>query len=516
MPQASPRRARLRAPGSPWLHAAAAALALLTAAQGRAFDFEDVASRAMKLATHAYEDPAGSVPRWLLDIHYDEWRDIRFRPDRALWRDLKLPFTVQFFHAGLFYDRTIRVNAVTPAGVSPVKFSPDQFDYGKNEFGGRVPQDLGYAGFRLHYPIKTRTYQDEVIVFLGASYFRAVGRDQGFGLSARGLAIDTAMPFGEEFPWFREYWLVQPKPGAKELTLYAMLDSPSATGAYRFVVTPGVETKVDVMLRVFARDSIAKIGIAPLTSMFFHGENSTGPFDDYRPEVHDSDGLLVKSSTGEWIWRPLENPRALSATSFQLQNPRGFGLIQRDRNLDHYQDFEARPDLRPSAWVEPHGDWGNGRVELIEIPTRRDINDNVVTYWVPETSPAPGKPLSLAYAMYWYGDDPKRPPGGRVVATRRDSGTFPNARRIVVDFEGPRLSALPADAVVQGVLSSGTGPGHPQAEILEQQVIRNPVTGGWRLVFNVRPPGDEPIELRAFLRYRDDVMTETWSYLLVP
>jgi glucans biosynthesis protein len=219
------------------------------AGPSHAFGFDDVAARAMQLATHAYEDPSGRVPRWLLDIRYDEWRDIRFRPERALWRDRGLPFTVQFFHAGLFYDRTIELHTVTPKGVAPVRFSPDQFDYGKNEFGGRVPQDLGYAGFRLHYPIKTRAYQDEVIVFLGASYFRAVGRDQGFGLSARGLAIDTALPSGEEFPWFREYWLVEPTLKSEQITLYALLDSPSATGAYRFVISPGVQTRVDVTLR---------------------------------------------------------------------------------------------------------------------------------------------------------------------------------------------------------------------------------------------------------------------------
>jgi glucans biosynthesis protein len=492
------------------------ATTLVADAPARAFDLDDVAAHAMKLATHAYEDPAGSVPKWLLGIRYDEWRDIRFRPDRALWKSERLPFHVQFFHAGLFYDRTVRLNVVRKDGVAPIEFSPDLFDYGKNDFGGRVPQDLGFAGFRLHYPIKTRAYFDEVIVFLGATYFRAVGRDQGFGLSARGLAIDTASPSGEEFPWFREFWLVEPRPNAKELTLFALLDSPSATGAYRFVVAPGPETRVDVELRVFARREIRKLGIAPLTSMFFHGENSVGYFDDYRPEVHDSDGLLIHAGTGEWIWRPLENPGALRVTSFQMQNPKGFGLVQRDRDPDHYQDLEARPDLRPTVWVAPTGDWGNGHVELVEIPTRDDTNDNVVSYWVPDGPPTPDSPLELAYSMYWYGENPGRPPGGRAVATRRDSGTFENARRLVVDFEGPALKALPAEAVVQGVLATGDPGGQRRAEVLDQQVTHNPTTGGWRLVFQVRPPDDDPIELRAFLRYGEDVLTETWSYLLVP
>ena len=507
----APRLARKRAP------AFALACLLFAAAPAFAFGFDDVALRAQKLATHSYEDPVGKVPRWLLDLRYDAWRDIRFRPDRALWRDRGLPFSVQFFHLGLFYDRAVAINVVTPKGVEPLRFSPDMFNYGKNDFASRIPQDLGFAGFRLHYPIKTKSYQDEVIVFLGASYFRAVGRDLGFGLSARGLAIDTALPSGEEFPWFREYWLVEPDKRATSLTLYALLDSPSATGAYRFVVTPGVETRVDISLRVFARDKLAKVGIAPITSMFFHGENTEAHFHDYRPEVHDSDGLLISSDSGEWIWRPLENPSALSVTSFALQNPRGFGLVQRDRNLDHYQDLEARPDLRPSTFVAPKGDWGGGRVELVELPTKVDTNDNVVCYWVPDVLPSPTSPLSLAYSLSWYGDDPKRPPGGRVVATRRDSGTFPSARRLVVDFDGPALRALPDNAVVQGVVSVAGGPeAQHRAELLEQQMIRNPVTGGWRLVFQIRPQDDDPIELRAFLRHGENVLTETWSYLLKP
>ena len=371
-------------------------LVACAAQTARAFGLEDVAKRAKQLAASAYADPRGNVPRWLLDLNYDQYRDIRFRPERALWHDRKLPFSVQFFHPGFFYDRTVIIHVVSGSGaVSPVNFSPDQFDYGRNNFEGRVPQDLGYAGFRIHYPIKSTSYHDEVAAFLGASYFRAVGRDQVYGLSARGVAINTALSSGEEFPWFREFWLVQPAPGAQELTLYALLDSPSATGAYRFVVAPGPQTHVDVEMRLFPRTPLGKLGIAPLTSMFLHGENGAGEVADYRPEVHDSDGLLVSASSGEWLWRPLQNPQDLSVTSFELVSPRGFGLVQRDRDFDHYQDIEARPDLRPSAWVQPKGEWGAGRVELVEIPTRNDTNNNIVAYWVPQATASTNTPVSL-------------------------------------------------------------------------------------------------------------------------
>jgi glucans biosynthesis protein len=484
-----------------------------SAAQG--FGLDQVAERARELASRPYEDPRGQVPSWLLELSYDQWRQIRFRPELAAWADRKLPFTVQFFHPGLFYDRSVRVNEVDASGVRPLAFTPEGFDYGGNEFASRVPQDLGFAGFRLHHPLKRGDYQDELIVFLGASYFRAVGRNLGYGLSARGVAVDTALPRGEEFPWFREFWLVRPTASAREIELFALLDSERLTGAYRFVATPGEQTRVRVELRLYFREPVEKLGIAPLTSMFLRGENSVDGLLDFRPETHDSDGLLVASGTGEWIWRLLDNPDRLRVSSFALDSTRGFGLLQRDRNFDHYQDLEARPDLRPSVWMTPVGEWGAGRVELVQIPTRSDVNDNVVAYWVPgRPQPPRGEAMDYAYELVWYGEDSRWPPAGRAVSTRRDRGSHEDAWRLVVDFEGPGLAELPADAVLQGVVTVGTREG--EGELIEQQVIPNEVTGGWRLVFQVRPSGGSPLELRAFLRRGEDVLTETWSYLLEP
>jgi glucans biosynthesis protein len=491
------------------------AVQAVAAAPAAGFGLADVAKRAEALARDAYRDPHGGVPDWLLQISYDQWRDIRFRPEQALWRGARTPFEVQFFHPGLFYDRTVKVHVVDAQGVRAVAFSPSQFDYGRNDFASRVPQDLGFAGFRVHFPIKKPDYKDEVIVFLGASYFRAVGRDQAYGLSARGLAIDTALPSGEEFPWFREFWLVRPAPQARELELYALLDSPRATGAYRFVVSPGEQTLVDVEARVFLREAVEKIGIGPLTSMFFFGENTPERPVDFRPEIHDSDGLLLHDGSGEWLWRPLENPRTLSVSAFRLTSPKGFGLLQRDRDFDHYQDLETRQETRPSAWVAPRGDWGPGRVELIEIPTQQDIHDNVVAFWVPDAAPAKGVPIEFAYRLSWYGDDPGRPPGGRAVATRHDRGTYEDTHRFVIDFEGEKLAALPPETVLRGVVTVVPAGGDP-GELLEQVVIHNPVTKGWRLILQVRPRGGDPLELRAFLQHGEDTLTETWTTLLKP
>ncbi|MGH7288168.1 MAG: glucan biosynthesis protein G [Myxococcota bacterium] len=479
-----------------------------------AFDLDDVAKQAKAMAGESFRDPRGEVPGWLLEIGYDQWRDIRFRTDRALWADRGLPFEAQFFHPGLYYDRVVRVHEVDASGVHEVPFSPDLFDYGRNEFASRVPQGLGFAGFRLHYPLKRRDYRDELIVFLGASYFRALGREHVYGLSARGLAIDTALPSGEEFPFFRAFWLVRPKPGAREVVIYALLDSPSVTGAYRFAVRPGEQTVIDVEARLFFRRAVAKLGLGPLTSMFFFGEGDSKPRPDYRPEVHDSDGLLIAERSGEWIWRPLQDPRRLRVSAFQSPSPVGFGLLQRDRAFDHFQDLETHQEQRPSAWVAPKGGWGPGHVELVEIPTDSERHDNIVSYWVPARREGSVEPLRFAYELRFYSDDTTLPPGGRAVATRRDRGTRDDSYRYVVDFEGPGLRSIPEEIVLQGVVSSRSPDG--DAEVIEQQVQKNPVTGGWRLEFQVRPRGSAPVDLRAFLRRGEQTLTETWVETLEP
>jgi glucans biosynthesis protein len=482
------------------------------AAAAATFAFEDVTERARQLAAKPFEDPQGKVPSWLLKLNYDQWRDIRFRKDQALWRETG-PFQVQFFHPGLYYDRPVKMNVVDAKGPKPLEFSPNQFDYGKNDFASRVPQKLGYAGFRVHYPIKRRDYPDEVIVFLGASYFRALGKDHVFGLSARGVAIDTAESHGEEFPFFKEFWLVRPARNARDMVIFALLDSPSLAGAYRFLVSPGEETVVKVDCMLFPRQEVRKLGIAPLTSMFFHGENTVRHFDDFRPEVHDSDGVLLHLAGGEWLWRPLDNAPALHVSGLQAENLGGFGLLQRDREFAHYQDLETRSDLRPSVWIEPQGEWNAGRVEVVEIPTDSDSNDNVVAYWVPKRQPKPGEPSAFSYTMHWYSDDSGRPPGGRVLSTRRDGGTVKNAQRFVIDFVGKKLASIPADRVLRGVVTIAGGA--DAAELLEQHVVKNDVTGGWRLSFQILPKKREPIELRAFIDQGGETLSETWSYALV-
>ena len=493
-----------------------AAAALAFAASAGAFDFEDVARRASALAAQSYKAPRNELPKALKDLSYDEYRDIRFRPARSLWRSANLPFEVQLFHPGLFYDKPVRIFEIVAGIPREVKFDPELFDYGKNNLDKAALRNAGFAGFRLHFGLNTPKYKDEVLVFQGASYFRALGKDQRYGLSARGLAVDTALASGEEFPRFTEFWIVRPDAQAKEITIYALLDSESVAGAYRFVVRPGNETATLVKARIFLRKNVAKLGIAPLTSMYFFGENQPrAPARDYRPEVHDSDILLVQAGTGEWITRPLVNPKRLLVTSFALTNPMGFGLMQRDRLYDNYQDLEARYELRPSAWIEPRGNWGKGRIELVQIPTPDETNDNIVAFWVPDDIPAPRAPLDFEYRIRWQKNAETRPPLAWVAQTRRGHGYTRQADPsigFVIDFEGPALKDIPADAKIESVVTvDGNG------DIVENHAYRNDVTGGFRLRLRVKAIDDKkPVEMRAFLRGGDTTLTPTWSYILPP
>lgn len=501
---------------APYARLACRGLALwLPAAAALAFGFDDVATRAKQLAATSYQEPRKNISGTLASLSYDQYRDIRYQRDKSYWHDAALPFELAFFHQGRDFDSPVKINEVVGKRVHAVKFDPKAFHYGANAITPKDVIDLGFAGFRVHYPVNTSSYKDEVLVFLGASYFRAVGKGQVYGLSARGLAIDTALNSGEEFPRFVEFWIERPHAADKNLTLYALLNSRRATGAYRFVLKPGTDTGMEVKARLFLRENVAKLGIAPLTSMYFFGENQRAQVEDYRPEVHDSDGLSIQSGTGEWIWRPLVNPRRLLVTSFALNNPLGFGLMQRDRGFGSYEDLEAHYESRPSAWVEPKGDWGAGRIELIQIPTPDETNDNIVAFWVPDTPPKPGQPYDVEYRLLWQKDADRRPPLAWATQTRRGHGWLRKADDSIalsVDFEGPALKNLPRDARVEAVVSTDTN-----ARLIEVNTYRNAASGGWRMTTRlVRNDDKKPVELRGYLRNANNTLSETWSYILPP
>lgn len=477
------------------------------------FNFEILRARAKELAAKPPAAPRGEVPEWLKKLSYDDLRKIEFDGRRSLWFREKRPFQVQFLHPGFLLKDMVQISEVRGGIARPIAFQKDLYQY-RGVSAGEIPDGMGFAGFRVMYPLGgVGTPHNEVGAFAGASYFRFLPKGAHYGLSARGLALDTAEPTPEEFPRFTEFWLEEPAANATSMTVYALLESESVTGAYRFSIAPGASTVMQVKATIFARKNAKVFGVAPLTSMFWHGENSNSPTRDFRPEVHDSDGLLLHTGAGEWIWRPLQNPRGVRTSAFSDENPRAFGLLQRDREFENYQDLEAEYHARPSTWVEPMGKWGRGAVRLVEIPTTTEFDDNVVAFWVPEKLPSPGEPIEVEYRLHWFLDQ-IAPPAGFVRATRHGKTAYyePGMERFVVDFDGKQLQGLKADAKLEPVVSVGTG-----ATLNHASIQKNAINGTWRVAFTIKPDGSgRPVELRCHVKRGTDALTETWSYLWQP
>ncbi|TNE35687.1 MAG: glucans biosynthesis protein [Alphaproteobacteria bacterium] len=480
--------------------------------------YETVAEKARALAGKPYTAPPEIPSDKLGNLTYEDFQKIRFRKEAALWHDQAL-FEVQFFHPGFLYKSPVIINTLEDGKVAPIPFRKSSFRYDGEGVEDKVPDDLGYAGFRIQYPLNSPGYKDELAVFLGASYFRLLARNQYYGLSARGLAVDTALPKGEEFPAFREFWLVKPARDATSMTLFALLDSPSVTGAYRFIITPGTRTVVDVDTALFQRDEGHQIGIAPLTSMFLYGENSTRRFDDFRPEVHDSDGLLMYTGSDEWIWRPLTNPKKLSVSAFMDNNPRGFGLLQRDRNYNNYLDFETHYHRRPSLWIEPTGKgWGKGSVHLVEIPSNEEVNDNIVAFWVFDSPLSADQATRLSYRMTSLDRVEETNHLAHVLRTRTGWGGVPgtkppapkSVRRFMIDFQGGDLASLNPEQPVKPEYETTNG------KIDDLVLHKLPGTDIWRLSFRLQGAKELLADMRVFLTLRGKRLTETWSYLYEP
>lgn len=429
---------------------------------------------ARNLASKPFAPPEEKVPDALKDLTYDQYRSIRFLPERAAWRSEKLPFEVQFFHRGFFYKNRVDIYEVAGGRAVPIRYRRDDFAFGDNI--GQVPEaDLGFAGFRIHAPINRPDYYDEVCAFLGASYFRAVAKGETYGLSARGLSIDTGESKGEEFPFFKAFWLEKPAPGATSVVVHALLDSKSATASYRFTIRPGAPTVFDVEMSLYPRIELQHAGLAPMTSMFFFGPNDRHDVDDFRPAVHDSDGLAVFNGKGEQLWRPLNNPRDLQASTFNDLNPRGFGLMQRERNFFAYEDIESRFERRPSLWVEPIGDWGEGSVVLFEIPTKEEVHDNIAAFWRPKTALQAKSENNYTYRLHWGPDAPK--PNSLARFTRTGVGARgDDSKLFVLELVGDGLKAVDPNKV-RGAVSAD------KSEIKNVVTQPNPETGGWRLSF---------------------------------
>ncbi len=478
------------------------------------FNFDILTAQMQSLAATPNQEPV--LQESFLDkLSYDDYRLIEFKDAAARWRENDSSFRLSAFHMGWLFKLPVQVFEVSNGEAVLQAFSTDDFRYHAG-LSARVPAHFampGVAGFKLNTPLNRPDLFDEVIAFLGSSYFRALGRGNAYGQSARGLAINTALAAGEEFPRFSKFYVEKPVPFAREVIVHAALESQSCTGAYRFVIRPGAETVIDVTARLFFRQAVDEIGVAPLTSMFLFSEKNRAKFDDYRPNVHDTDGLRIVRGDGDVIWRPLNNPPRLTGSYFNEEGIQSFGLMQRDREFLSYQDASAHYEKRPSVVIEPIGEWGKGAVRLVEIPSDFEVNDNIVAYWVPEAKVAAGDTREFNYRMTWGSFEldwnadlafvyETRAGVGGVSGVANTNGS----RKFVVDFGGGQMATLPDDAKIEPIVNIQGG------EILGQTLFKVPGEPIWRLVLDIDGPKDSVVELGAHVRGFGRKLTENWLY----
>lgn len=478
----------------------------------RPFSFERLIERTRELASQPYQTPP-RVSDELGAIPIEVYERLNYRTEALVWADSP-SYRLGFFLPASVYREPVAISIVEDGQARPVVMRADMFDLGALEQRDLIQDGLGFGGLRVLFPIEQPDLFQELLAFLGASYFRAVARGSTYGASARGLALNTGLGRPEEFPSFRQFWVQRPGQPFDPLTIYALMDSPSGAGAFRFDVTVRENTRISVDANIFFRSDVEQVGIAPLTSMYFFGPNDRSGIDDYRPAVHSSEGLALWTNAGEILWRPLANPTELRMSIFGDENPRGFGLLQRTREPQAYQDLSDRFDRKPNLWVEPRGTWGKGSVRLIEVPTQGSRNQNVAAFWTPEDPVRAGQELRLAYGLVWSLTPPIDTGLATVSATRvgaarnRDGSVRENVREVVIDYDLPRTETEVALGDVHAAIAAGNSAVSPA--VLEA----NPIDGGWRLRFQVERTGDGPIELRAVLRQGERTISETWLYRL--
>ncbi len=473
------------------------------AAPATTFGFQQVEQIARTLAANPFQ-PSPALPKPAAQLNYDQFRRIQNQPGSTLWTEDSLNFRAILDPRGYLFADKVRMNIVDDNGAREKIYGASQFNFLDLPLEEDVKTALGYSGFRLISPLNEAGKFDEVISFRGASFFRALGAGSVYGVSARGISVGTASSEGEEFPFFREFWLVKPQAGDREFTIYALLDGKSVTGAFEFRVEPGPNTEVKVRSTIIPRRDLSNFGVVPLTSMYyFSPHDASKQQNDFRPAVHDSQGLSFRLANGEWVWRPLTNPANLQVSVLAQDVPRGFGLMQRQRRFDDYSDIEAAYHLRPSVWVEPDEGWERGELTLVEIPTANEYNDNIVVFWKPGSGWKKGEAHSLSYTLHWSLSPPAVPDVISVAETRAGQVPGEGGRIFVVDFE---TNDAPVLKGVEANVSSSAG------AISNVIIKQHPETGLTRLSFELDPENAQSVELRAVLTRSGKPVTETWIY----
>jgi glucans biosynthesis protein len=491
----------------------------LKLADAQPFSFDRLKAMAQDMIAGPYVGPQRPAPDSLDRIDYEAWGKIRFDTDHAVFADGPGRFPVTFFHLGKFFRKSVEIHLVEGGTSRRVLYDPSYFDMPADSPARSLSEGIGFAGLRYQ---EARAGQldwrrNDWVAFLGASYFRAIGSLHQYGLSARGIAIDTAVADrAEEFPDFVRFYIGPEQD--ETVTLFALLDGPSVVGAYKFLMTRTEAVIMDIDCALFLRKDVARFGITPLTSMYWFSETLKPTAADWRPEVHDSDGLEMWTGAGQRLWRPLNNPPRIMASAFADENPKGFGLMQRDRTFDHYGDGVFY-DRRPSLWVEPLGPWGKGEIQLIELPTDDEIHDNIVAMWVPAQPARAGSRFDLRYKLHWVAEQPFPSSLARCVATRLGNGGQPGqprpkgVRKFMVEFQGGPLADVAFGLKPEPELSASRG-AFTQYQLVEP--VPDGIPGHWRVQFDLMAEGHEPVELRCVLKLKGEVVTETWMFQYHP
>ncbi len=466
--------------------------------------FARVTAQARALAAKPYKAPPTISPV-LQKLSFSDYGKLGFMGRPAGW-PAGSPFHLELYPVGYLFTWPERI-AVVAGGKSFVAHPPLAVN-GDPGLAKQISGSVPTAGFSAYTAFGQGPAVYEFLSFLGASYFRAVGKGQSWGLSARGVAVDTALPHrAEEFPYFRSFWILAPHPHARHLVFCGLLDSPSLTGAYRFIARPGRQTIIAVKVVLFERQHVRRLGIAPLTSMFLQGRFSHRRFDHLVRSAHDSDGLSIALAGGQRLWWPLRNPRRIAIYRFPLTNPQGFGLMQRARRAGDYRAFGMHYEDRPSAWVTPEGGWGPGHLVLVELPTNSQTNDNISAFWVPQNQANPQQPLTFRYRIAWQGQEPVGAHLGYVVAGRHAGRNDDRNETYVVDFTGQALEAFAPTAVTPSVRVFGP------ARVVNAWVTRKG-PGSWRLQFQIARTGSGAVMMHATLMDGSRRLTETWAGVL--
>ncbi len=492
-----------------------------------AFSFDGLVNEAQQLSRKPYQ-PAPGPDRLLVDqIDWAAHGQIHFKAEEALFAEGPGAYPIAFFPPGRFFPTAVRMYRLEElaghTAAREIAFDKRLFEIPPDNPAQRLGPNAGFAGFRVQESrlgdqARLNWQTNDWVAFLGASYFRAIGDEYQYGLSARGAAVDVKVPGkAEEFPNFTRFYFAPAEAGSSTVTVYALLDGKSLTGAYRFDMTRGTGVVMDVSATLFLRQDVAQLGFAPITSMYWFSKTSKDREVDWRPEVHDSDGLALWTQEGEHVWRPLNDPSGISLSGFAANSPRGFGLLQRERRFDEYLDG-VHYERRPSLWVEPLSDWGAGTVQLVELHTTEELYDNIVAMWVPQAPARAGARYDLHYRLHWFADEPFPSPLARCVATRLGRGGEPGpprpagVKKFVVEFRGGPLMHLPQGAVPDAVVSASRG----EVRGVFTEPVPNGEAGDWRVQFDLAATGSEPVELHLYLRRGSETLSETWLYQYLP